>query len=182
MFLLFAFRMKRIKDVTEKRPDSPFSRPPPLHIKVVGVKEKAKVLRWTFGEGEAVPNVTKHNMLVAISDGWTVKKITFFEELKHQVKDDTSYIIKGYSLRGDGPPYDINITRATTFYAGTANLAVPEDHYKRGKELLDPPSTVTPLDGVRGSMGLLTLVGEVVEVSYLISEISDLQFRPACLL
>ncbi|KAI3357223.1 hypothetical protein L3Q82_015680 [Scortum barcoo] len=53
-------------------PETPYSRPPPLHVSVVALKEQPRVVSWLFDEDSVRPSVTKKNIWAVISDGFSV--------------------------------------------------------------------------------------------------------------
>ena len=154
--------------IISTRPQGPYSRPPPLHICVVAMKCQPKVVSWDFTAG-AKARTTKENAVMAISDGKTVTKVTLFEDLKVKVKEGGSYVVRGYGLRGSSPPYHLNVSKETTFYRSAAIIVSPELK-QEAEDLLTPRSPLTPLSACRQSVGLLTVEGEVVEVSNFLSD------------
>lgn len=122
------------------------------------------MISWVIEDGEVKALSTKKNKVAAITDGETVLKITLFEEFSSKVKQDMSYMMRGHELRGQAPPYLINITARTQFFKAPA-LAVSEALIIKAEELLNPPSPATPLNMSPTSGGLITVEGEVVEVN-----------------
>ncbi|GLD46528.1 uncharacterized protein AKAME5_002950700 [Lates japonicus] len=146
-------------------PETPYSKPPPIHLFVVAKVEQAKVLSWTFHENTAKAAMTKKkNAVAAVTDGASTAKFTVFEELAPKVSEGNAYIIRGYTLRGTSPPYIINITKNTLFFCST-NISVSEELKREAEALLAPASLLTPLRACSNQQELLTVEGEVVEVS-----------------
>lgn len=111
-----------------------------------------------------MPLLKKKNRVAAITDGEDIIKITIFEGFAEHLKEDT-YYIKGYTLRGENPPYKINITKNTQFFK-TSPLNLAEEMRARAELMLQPVSHKTPLAS-REVKGLLTVEGEVLQVSSL---------------
>ncbi|KAG8002398.1 hypothetical protein GBF38_014791, partial [Nibea albiflora] len=156
------FRMSLTK-ILNSRPDSPSSQPPTLRIAVIRIKIQDKVLAWDFQEnGEVKPICTKTNRVAIVTDGTDVTKITIFQGFADHVKE-ASYFLKGYVLRGESPPYAINIVKTTKFFRTTPLQWDPE-LLERAELLLQPASEMTPLAS-REVRGLLTVEGEVLQVS-----------------
>lgn len=148
-----------------RKPETPYSRPPPLHVCVVAMKEQDKVLSWQFEDGGgARGSNSKKNTIAVLSDGESLAKITVFGAYASKISVGPGYMMRGYSLRGESPPYGIMITRDTVFFR-SAPVQVSEALRLEGEKLLCPVSKETPLSEVRGAWGLLTVQGEVVEVS-----------------
>ena len=57
--------------------------------------------------------MSKDNTVVVTSDGNTVKKVTMYEEFASKLNTGSSYVMRGYALRGQTPPYRINVTKET---------------------------------------------------------------------
>lgn len=147
------------------RPDTPYSRPQPLHITVIATKEVDKVVGWNFEEGGRVrPSVVKNNKIVIISDGASVAKMTLFEAHSSKVKEEGGYVMRGYSLRGQAPPYLIMVTKDTQFFRSSPVL-VSDNLRAEGNDLLSPPSANTHIRDAQDGHGFLSVQGEVVEVS-----------------
>jgi len=49
----------------------------------------------------------------------------------------------------------------------SSSVHVFEELFSEARKLLDPPSTPTPLDMIKEAKGLITVEGQVVEVSSL---------------
>lgn len=153
-----------LRKVLHSRPDTPFSRPPPLHITVLAIMDQAKVLSWVFDEsGEARPAVTKNNKIAIISDGESLTKLTLYEAFGNKLTLNQGFIMRGYSLRGQSPPYAINVNKETQFFK-SGPLDVSDELRRQADTLLRPISTPTLLSAKSSGL-LLTVEGQVVEVS-----------------
>ncbi|XP_062416290.1 uncharacterized protein LOC134109760 [Pungitius pungitius] len=148
------------------KPPTPYFRPPPIHLCVVLLVEQPRVVAWEFDSNGARPANTKMNVLAALSDGKSVAKVTIFQEFAKRIKEGGSYNIKGLSLRGQSPPYQLNITKDTLFFR-SAPIALSADLRQEAQGLIHPPSPLTPLSNCRDARGLITVEGEVVELSTL---------------
>ncbi len=147
------FRMA-LRKITDSRPETPYTHPPPLHVCVVAVKEEKKVLSWVFEErGEVRPLASKANKAAVLSDGKSVIKVTLFEAYASKVAPGHGYMMRGYSLRGDQPPYAINVTWGTLFFK-SAPVEVSEELRSQGQRLLSPPSADVPLAQAEGNGAL----------------------------
>ncbi|XP_037313730.1 uncharacterized protein LOC119199511 isoform X2 [Pungitius pungitius] len=155
-----------LRKVLSSKPQTPYFKPPAIHICVVALKDQHRVTRWDFQDGRAVAAVTKANAVMAISDGHSVAKVTLYEDLKAQVQEGASYVVRGYNLRGNSPPYAFNVSRETEFFRSSA-LVIDEKLQNEALRLINPRSPLTPLSTCRESAGLVTVEGEVVEVSEL---------------
>lgn len=146
------------------RPETPYFRPPALHVCVLKVSEQARVTKWDINEGVAKAVTTKRNKVAALSDGKMVVKVTLFEAFGSKVQEGFSYIIKGHELRGTAPPYTIYISASTQFFKSSA-LCVSEELFSKAEDLLHPPAPLMQLKMSSINAGLVTVEGEVVEVS-----------------
>ncbi|XP_042073611.1 uncharacterized protein LOC121813779, partial [Haplochromis burtoni] len=117
------------------RPDTPYSRPPPLHMKILKSCDQLRVTSWDFKDGTPTPLMTKKNTIAAITDGQTVTKITMFEEHASKVQ-----------------------------LGGAPTQSVREGLVKEAEDLLHPLVPLTPLKMSSTHEGLVTVQGEVVEV------------------
>ena len=142
---------------------SPYYRPAELKIKILLIKDQARVIAWEFRESSAVAKTTKMNKVVAMTDGETVTKVTLFEELSSKIKEGKNYLMRGYSLRGESPPYYIWVTKDTKFFRSSP-VVCKDGLMEQARALLCPPSLQTTLQDVKGSKGLLTVEGEIVQV------------------
>ncbi|KAK2837038.1 hypothetical protein Q5P01_014250 [Channa striata] len=146
------------------RPEVPYFKPPPLHVSVLAIRDQPRVLAWEFQESSAKAAIIKNNKVMAVTDGESVTKITLYEEFGTKVQTGLSYIIRGHSLRGQSPPYSVNISKTTQFFRSFP-VVVSEELKKAGEALLQPASPLTPLNRCSDTKGLMTVEGEVIEVS-----------------
>ncbi|XP_024118738.1 uncharacterized protein LOC112140060 [Oryzias melastigma] len=145
-----------------ERKETPYYRPPNLHMTVLMMKEEERVVAWVFGEGSASPATIKTNRVAAVSDGHIVTTLTLFEDFWGKVQEGGSYIIRGYGLIGETPPYHIKFTRQTKIFRAS-RIPVSPDLMVEAEEALNPPSQEVDLRETLNSRGLLTVCGEVVE-------------------
>ena len=129
---------------------SPCYRPPELQIKVLLMKDQAQVIVLEFRESFPVAKTTKTNKIVAITDGETVTKVTMFEEFSSKITEGKSYVMKGYSLRGESPPYFILVTRDTRFFRSSP-IVCKDGLMEQARALLCPPSLQTNLQKVNAT-------------------------------
>lgn len=73
-------------------------------------------------------------------------------------------MMRGHELRGTNPPYLINITAKTQFFRA-AVLPVPEELMAKAEDLLHSFAPVMPLRMSSTVGGLMSVDGEVMEVS-----------------
>ena len=156
-----------LQKVLSERPQTPYSRPPPLHVTVVAMRNERRVVSWGFDDasGEAKAALTKENRLVILSDGCSLTKVTLFEAFAGKVSQGGAYVMRGYSLRGEGPPFAINISKETQFFR-SAPMEVSEELRASAEKLLCPSSTPTATKDMKSQEGFMTLQGEVVEVGF----------------
>ncbi|KAL3042119.1 hypothetical protein OYC64_020130 [Pagothenia borchgrevinki] len=67
-----------LKKVLTTRMETPYAKPPPLHIHVVKLEENPKVVAWDFEETVKAATIKK-NKLAIVSDGNSVTKVTLYE-------------------------------------------------------------------------------------------------------
>ncbi|CAI5677345.1 unnamed protein product [Oreochromis niloticus] len=151
-----------LMQLISNRPETPYFRPPPLHICVLKICEQPRVISWDVKEGVAKPLTKKCNNVAAISDGKTVVKVTLYEAFVSKVQQGFSYIMKGHELRGTAPPYAIHISASTQFFKSSA-LSVAQELFSKAEELLHPPAPLINLKMSSTNVGLITVEGEVVE-------------------
>ncbi|KAG1928714.1 hypothetical protein F2P79_023497 [Pimephales promelas] len=152
-----------LRSLLWSKPATPYFKPPPLHICVVKAMELPKVVSWQFDSDGARPEMTKVNMVAAISDGDSVVKMTVYEEFSDKFKEGVSYVVQGHALRGQSPPYLLNINKNTLFFR-SAPINITEDIRQQAEALLTPHSPLTPLCTSRDADGLITVEGDVVEL------------------
>ena len=161
--LLYYFRMA-LHAMLWTKPPTPYFRPPPIHLCVVGVVEQSKVVVWDFNSTGARPVTTKKNILAAVTDGLSVAKMASYEEFGAKFKEGGNYVIKGHSLRGHSPPYTLTVNKDTMFFR-SAPISLTEEIKQQAEALIRPLSALTPLSTCRDAKGFLTVEGEVIEVS-----------------
>ena len=161
LYCLFRMALRKLLDT---RPTSPYFKAPSLKILIIAVKEAPRVISWEFANNSATPSLSKLNLTAAISDGDSVTKVKLFEEFASKIKEGSSYIMRGYTLRGGCPPYYIMVTRETVFFKSSP-VAAAESLRREALLLLDPPSTETRLAEVAAAGGLITVKGLVTDVS-----------------
>ncbi|XP_026037851.1 uncharacterized protein LOC113030538 [Astatotilapia calliptera] len=159
------------------RPDTPYFRPPPLHIKILKSCDQLKVISWDFKDATPKPLMTKTNTIAAITDGQTVTKVTIFEAHASKVQQGGSFIMRGHELSGTGPPYNISVTPRTQFFRAPT-LSVREGLVKQAEDLLHPLAPLTSLNMSSTNDGLMTVQGEVVEVSAVKKVLSGKEYVP----
>ncbi|XP_024120724.1 uncharacterized protein LOC112141794 [Oryzias melastigma] len=153
-----------LSSVLRERKESPYFKPPNLHINVLKIKEEEKVTAWSFTEATAVAATTKKNRVAAITDGQTITKITLFEEFGGKINEGSSYILRGYGLFGQNPPFNISISRQTQFFRAS-DMSISPEMISEGEKILNPPSKQVDLRSCGTETGLLTIHGEVTEFS-----------------
>lgn len=154
-----------LQTLLETKPPTPYFRPPPIHLCVVLAVEQPRVVAWDFDKNGARPASTKFNQVAAISDGHSVAKVTIYEEFSQKIKEGGSYMVKGLSLRGQSPPYQLNVSKDTLFFR-SAPIALSAELKQLAEALIHPPSPLTPLSTCRDARGMISVEGEVVEVSF----------------
>lgn len=165
-----------LRNVINSRTTGPYGAlPPPLHVRVIAEKESPKVLAWEFSGNPVKPKTVKKNKTVAITDGHSCTSLTLLEDLTEKLRASQNYIIKGYKLRGTGPPYKILVSKETAIYRSSP-LEINEDLIEEGKKLLWPTSKATHLNNVKDGMDLVTVEGQIVEVSKLDKPIAHFKF------
>lgn len=152
-----------LQKLLQKKAVGPYHQLPLLHIKVIMERQSPKVLKWDFKENSATPKIVKNNKTAIISDGVTIIKITLFEEFVSKVKVGQSYMVKGYQVRGDSPPFSLNIVRETSFFKSSP-VRVDEGLVMEASERLFPKSTPVPLANALSAKGLITVEGNIVQV------------------
>jgi len=86
-----------------------------------------------------------------------------FQEFSSKLKEGKNYAMRNYSVRGQSPPYYILVTKDTSFFKSTP-VVCRDGLMEEAKALLCPPSLHTNIKNVKGTKGLLTLEGNVVQV------------------
>ncbi|XP_030284349.1 uncharacterized protein LOC115588109 [Sparus aurata] len=142
-----------LKSLLDSKCTTQYFRPPPLKVSILKLIDAPKVILWDFSNTVVTPATTKHNKVAVVSDGQTCTKITLFEEFGDRIIEGCTYIIRGHTIRGSGPPYYLNIT----------NLVVTEELHQQAEALLYPASPLTKIFECQASQGHMTVEGEVVE-------------------
>ncbi|KAM3619947.1 uncharacterized protein V6R79_016201 [Siganus canaliculatus] len=153
-----------LKALVSTKVDTMTFRPAPLHIKILKLVDSHRVALWLFADSHAKPAAVQKNRMAIISDGHSLTKIVLFEGYSLHVQEGSSYMLKGHSLRGHVPPYQINVTRTTIFFRGPA-LPLPEELVEQAGSLLCPPSPIVHLGELQSVTSLLSVEGEVMEIS-----------------
>ncbi|KAM3620221.1 uncharacterized protein V6R79_019869 [Siganus canaliculatus] len=151
-----------LKALVSTKVDTMTFRPAPLHIKILKLVDSHRVASWVFADSHAKPAAVQKNRTAIISDGHSLTKIVLFEGYSLHVQEGSSYMLKGHSLRGHVPPYQIHITRTTIFFRGPA-LQVPEELVEQAGSLLCPPSPIVHLGELQSVTSLLSVEGEIME-------------------
>ncbi|KAM3624823.1 uncharacterized protein V6R79_002111 [Siganus canaliculatus] len=153
-----------LKALISTKVDASYFRPPPLHIKVLTITECPRVLSWTFKDSTAEPAVVKKNKAAIITDGMSLAKVILYEEFAGRVTEGKSYMMRGHTLRGSLPPYFVNISKGTAFFRAST-LFVPEELVGEAESLLHPPSPTRHLRDIRGVEQLVTVTGQIKQMS-----------------
>ena len=151
-----------LKAALQNTRPGPYTKLAPLHIHVLMVTEQPRVLIWDFRDNSAVAKTTKKNTVAAITDGVSVTKLTLFEEFSSKVVEGRNYRMQNYTIRGESQSY-ILVTKETHFFR-CGPVVCRDGLMEEAKALLCPPSPHTDIKDVRGSKGLLTLQGTIVQV------------------
>ncbi|MEQ2234474.1 hypothetical protein ILYODFUR_032117 [Ilyodon furcidens] len=72
--------------------------------------------------------------------------------------------MKGYSVRGGSPPFALIATRETTFFRSSP-VNVDETLMREATDVLWPHSILTPVAEIHNVKGLLTVEGNIVQLS-----------------
>jgi len=72
--------------------------------------------------------------------------------------------MRGYSLKGVSPLRGIWVTRETQFLRSSP-IAVAAELVNEAQALINPESKMTALGQIREAKGLITVVGQVIELS-----------------
>ncbi|XP_042264214.1 uncharacterized protein LOC121895268 [Thunnus maccoyii] len=156
-----------LKKLLWTQPDTPYCKPPPIHMCVLKLEDQPRVVAWDFQDNKARAATIKNNKVAVISNGQSVTKVTLFEEFGTRFQEGRSYILRGRSLRGQSPPFFLSIGRCCQIFR-TSDLAASEQLRTESVEaLLHPSSPPTHLRDCRDAKGLMTIEGQVVEISAL---------------
>ncbi|KAL7386777.1 hypothetical protein ABVT39_013545 [Epinephelus coioides] len=112
--------------------------PPSLYVGVVACRDVKEVLTWVFDDtGKVRPAASKTNKVAVISEGASVTRTTLYETYASKVTTGTSYIIQGSNLRGQKPPFSINVPKETSFLR-SAPSEIPQQLQDKAEELISP--------------------------------------------
>ncbi|KAM4548236.1 uncharacterized protein PAE49_016585 [Odontesthes bonariensis] len=153
-----------LKELLNRQALGPHFKAPTLKVQVICSRVHARVVAWDFSEVSATPRCTKMNKSVVISDGHSVTTLTLLEEFSSKVDDGKGYLLRGYTLKGVSPPRCIWVGRETQFFRSSP-IEVSDELKSRAQALLFPESTVTALEKIHQAKGLITVVGQVTELS-----------------
>ncbi|KAM3617112.1 uncharacterized protein V6R79_002364 [Siganus canaliculatus] len=138
--------------------------PTPLRVAVLKIAETPRVISWTFDDVTAKPAVIKKNKTVVITDGQSLAKITLYEGSGSRLEEGGSYVMRGHSLRGRGPPYFINVARNTVFFRGPA-IKFSQELMADAETNINPSSSVVHLEKFSTASSLVTVHINIIEVS-----------------
>lgn len=137
----------------------PYTRLPPLTVKVICLKETLKVTGWHFCNGSARPKAVHNNSSAAVCDGTNVFKFVIFESLASQIKEGKTYTVRNFRITTFG-------SKDTAVYV-SAPIQVSQQLEDEARLLLGPPTTLTPLTNISQSqMMYVTVKGWVTAVSF----------------
>ncbi|XP_034534683.1 uncharacterized protein LOC117809117 [Notolabrus celidotus] len=157
-------RMSMDFRILKSKTGKPYSKLPPLHVAILCSKEEEKTLSWSIsGEGVS-KGMTKKKRVMAITDGKEVERVVVFESVSLQFVDKKGYMLTGYALRGENPPFSINFTRETKLFS-SVGVPITPDLEERGRQLLYPPSLKCSLRAAREETAMVSVQGKVKEVS-----------------
>ncbi|XP_034552490.1 uncharacterized protein LOC117821998 isoform X2 [Notolabrus celidotus] len=108
--------------------------------------------------------MTKKKRVIAITDGKEVERVVVFESVSLQFVDKKGYMLTGYALRGENPPFSINFTRETKLFS-SVGVPITPDLEERGRQLLYPPSLKCSLLAAREETAMVSVQGKIKEVS-----------------
>ncbi|KAM3620101.1 uncharacterized protein V6R79_018360 [Siganus canaliculatus] len=145
--------------------------PTPLRVAVLKIAETPRVISWTFDDFSVKPAVIKKNKTVVITDGQSLAKITLYESSGSCLEEGGSYVMRGHSLRGRGPPYFINVARNTMFFRGPA-IKFSEELMADAEKQVNPSSSVVHLEKYTTASSLVTVHINIIE---------DLKVTTVCL-
>lgn len=165
VFLFFIVSEWHSETSLQQSPVIHISGPPLVTVNVLKMVDSLRVISWDFSHTTVRSASTKINNVVVVTDGQSCTKFTIYEEFSRKFQVGHTYIIRGYSVRGQQAPYLLNISSGTQFFR-TTDIEVADDRYREAEALLHPPSTATHLSECASSQGLLTVEGHVVEASF----------------
>ncbi|KAL4009572.1 hypothetical protein ACER0C_003424 [Sarotherodon galilaeus] len=139
----------------------PYTRLPPLTVKVIGLKESPKVTGWHFSNGTASPKAVHNNLTAAVCDGTNVFKFVIFESLASQMKEGKTYTVRNFRITTFGTTRTMLSSKDTAVYV-SAPIQVSQQLEDEARLLLGPPTTLIPLSNVSQShMMYVTVKGWV---------------------
>ncbi|KAM3619251.1 uncharacterized protein V6R79_005135 [Siganus canaliculatus] len=153
-----------LKNLISTKVDIPTFMPTPLRVAVLKIAETPRVISWTFDDLTAKPAVIKKNETVVITDGQSLAKITLYEGIGSHLEEGGSYVMRGHSLRGRGPPYFINVARNTMFFRGPA-IKFSQELMADAETQINPSSSVVHLEKYTTASNLVTVHINIIEVS-----------------
>lgn len=160
------FRMASSKHHRHQSTGEPYTRLPPLTVKVIGLKESPKVSGWHFSNGTASPKAVHNNSTAAVCDGTNVFKFVIFESLASQMKEGKTYTVRNFRITTFGTTRTMLSSKDTAVYV-SAPIQVSQQLEDEARLLLGPPTTVIPLSNVSQShMMYVTVKGWVTAVSF----------------
>ncbi|KAM3617936.1 uncharacterized protein V6R79_012893 [Siganus canaliculatus] len=151
-----------LKNLTSTKVDIPTFVPTPLRVAVLKA-ETPRVISWTFDDFSVKPAVIKKNKTVVITDGQSLAKITLYEGSGSRLEEGGSYVMRGHSLRGRGPPYFINVARNTMFFRGPA-IKFSEELMADAEKQVNPSSSVVHLEKYTSASSLVTVHINIIEI------------------
>ncbi|XP_034058053.1 uncharacterized protein LOC117537009 [Gymnodraco acuticeps] len=151
-----------LKTVLNTPMDTPYFKLPPITVKVLKLEDQSKVVSWDFGATVKAATI-KNNKVAILSDGSSVIKVTIYEEYASKITEGGTYVIRGYTLRGQFPPYFMNIAKNTMFFRGTT-LQVPQNLLEEAEALLHPASPLTLIKDCTEGQGYMSVQGEIIEM------------------
>ncbi|KAM3619832.1 uncharacterized protein V6R79_014314 [Siganus canaliculatus] len=153
-----------LKNLISTKVDITTSVPTPLRVAVLKIAETPRVISWTFDDLSVKPAVIKKNKTAVITDGQSLAKITLYEGSGSRLEEGGSYVMRGHSLRGRGPPYFINVARNTMFFRGPA-IKFSEELMADVETQINPSSSVVHLEKYTTASSLVTVQIKIIEVS-----------------
>ncbi|CAJ1057751.1 uncharacterized protein LOC113030538 [Xyrichtys novacula] len=153
-----------LRKLLGSKPETPYAKLPPLHVVVLKLKDAPKVVAWDFKDTHVTPTCTKQNKIAVLSDGHSLTKITLYEAMASKVQEGHSYFMRGWTVTGSSAPYTLAVGTATQFFRGS-DIYCSEDLHNRAETLLDPSTPLVDLRHCQQQQGLMSVQGEVAEVS-----------------
>ncbi|KAL3966299.1 hypothetical protein ACER0C_031695 [Sarotherodon galilaeus] len=135
----------------------PYTRLPPLTVKVVCLKETPKVTGWHFSDGSARPKAVHNNTSAAVCDGTNVFRFVIFENLASQIKEGKTYTIRNFKMGKFGSTRSMLSSKDTAVYV-SAPIQVSQQLEDEARLLLGPPTTLIPLTNISQSQMMYVTV------------------------